>query len=76
MGCRAEVKGIRYWDHPWPPFMGPGRELDTTPGQRAIPSDDTLPKVCWGVGEWAEKIMDTWERSHLDLLLGTFRCRI
>ena len=45
MGCRAEVKGIRYRDHPWPPFRGLERELDTTPGERAIPSDDTLPRV-------------------------------
>lgn len=49
MGCRAGVKGVRYQDHLWPPFMGPGRELDPTPGQRAIPSDDTLPKV-WVLG--------------------------
>lgn len=49
MGYRAGGKGVRYRDHLWPPFMGPGRELDPTPGQRAIPSDDTLPKV-WVLG--------------------------
>lgn len=36
--------------HTWPPFVGLGRELGTTPGQGVLPSDDTLPKVWVSAG--------------------------